>query len=98
MEVTIQKIKSLQTVTEKLQTISHSVYIQWGIVLSMLALTAFFVEFRVSTLAAIEQLEKATAKQEQKLDYFEKSYPNKEWLEAKLESIRLEIKQSQTVK
>ena len=86
--------KNLFAVQEKIQTISQSVYIQWGMVLSMLALTALFVEFRVTTESNILMLQKTVEKQEVRMDDFERKYPTKEWLEAKLESIRLEIKQA----
>lgn len=80
---------------EKIQTIGQSVYLQWGTVISLLALTTLYVEFRVTTESNILMLQKITEKHEQRMENFEKNYPTKEWLDTKLEGIRLEIKQAQ---
>src|SRR3990172_2266896 len=96
MEVAILKRSKWSSVAEKLQTIGTQTYLQWGIVVTLLAVVALFVEFRVSTQAELRSLNRTQEHQGQQIETIKENYPTKEWMEIKLENIRLEIKQSQT--
>lgn len=98
MEVAILKNSKWSSVSEKLQTIGTQTYLQWGIVVTLLALTALFVEFRVTTQVQLKQLQQVDERNEKEMETIKQNYITKDWLDAKLENIRLEIKQSQFTK
>lgn len=77
-------------VAEKIQTIGKDVYLQWGMVLALLTLTAFVVEFRVTTDSEIRMLQKADDRFTEVLKEIKSNYPTKDFIEGKF--LQLEMK------
>jgi hypothetical protein len=86
-----QQPKLFDAVSEAINKIDSSTYLQWGVVLSIIMLVAWSITFKVTTEAQIHRLEEKNDEMSIQLAKLQTTLPSRDWLELKFNTLEEQL-------
>ena len=91
MSVTLPHTKPIDAVSEKIQAIGQSSYLQISTVILLISLAAWTVGFKVTTENMINNLRESDDRTNAALNDLRASLPSRDWLELKFANLEEQI-------
>lgn len=80
--------QNFHAVAEKINAIGSNTYVQWGTMIAIITLVAWFVAFKTSAENAISRLSDENQTLRVELKEMKAALPSKDWLELKFQNLQ----------